>query len=81
MTEASDTRGGDRVSSDGETEVPARFTLVHGLAALTALLGVAMIVSALIGGGGPFSYGVVIGFIFVGAGLMRLRLLNLKGRQ
>lgn len=64
-----------------DTDVPPRFTLVHALAALTALLGAAMIVSALIGGGGPMSYGVVIGLIFVAAGLMRLRLLNLKARR
>lgn len=69
------------VPEETDVEAPPRFTLVHGLAALTALLGVAMIVSAIIGGGGPLSYGVLIGVIFVGAGLMRLRLLNLKARR
>lgn len=71
-----------RADDAGESVDDApRFTLVHGLAALTAVLGAAMIVSAIIGGGGPLSYGVVIGFIFVGAGLMRLRLLNLRARR
>lgn len=82
MTETPDTRPRSADGSDdAAVDAPPRFTLVHGLAALTALLGLAMIVSAIAGGGGPFSYGVVIGFIFVGAGLMRLRLLNLRARR
>lgn len=81
MTEFSATPPRGDGQEDRGADAPARFTLVHGLAALTALLGAAMIVGAIAGGGGPFSYGVVIGVIFLGAGLMRLRLLNLKARR
>ena len=57
-----------------------RFGIVHVLAAVTALLGVAMIVTALVGGGGAGSYGVLVGALFLAAGLMRLRLLSVRSR-
>ena len=60
---------------------PARFTVVHGLAVLTAVLGVLMIVGAIAGGGGPGSYGVLVGAFFVAAGVMRLRLLMVRARR
>lgn len=55
-----------------------RFGIVHVLATLTALIGVAMIVGALVGGGGAGSYGVLVGSLFLAAGLMRLRLLKAR---
>lgn len=57
------------------------FTVVHGLAVLTAVLGVLMIVGALAGGGGLGSYGVLIGAFFVAAGVMRFRLLKVRARE
>ncbi len=58
-----------------------RFGIVHALAALTALLGLAMIVTALVGGGGAGSYGVLVGALFLAAGVMRLRLLSVRRRR
>jgi hypothetical protein len=40
--------------------------------ALICALGVAMIVSALVRGGGPLALGVVLGVLFVGLGAGRL---------
>ena len=54
------------------------FGLVHLLAWLTTLIGVAMIVLALAGGGGIASYGVLVGALFAIAGGLRLRLLRAK---
>lgn len=56
------------------------FTVVQGLAVLTALLGVAMIVGAFSGGGGLGSFGVLVGAFFVAAGVMRLRLIRVRGQ-
>jgi hypothetical protein len=39
---------------------------------LMVLIGVAMIVQALAGGGGPLAVGVVLGLLFVAAGAGRL---------
>ncbi len=55
-------------------------TVVRLLAGLTAVIGLAMIVLALVGGGGIGSYGVLVGLFFVAAGLMRLRLIQARGR-
>lgn len=61
---------------DGEPSPALSFTLVHALAAMTIVLGLAMIVQALRGGGGLGSYGVLVGAFFVAAGVLRLRLLR-----
>ena len=58
-----------------------RVTAVRVLAAITAVLGVAMIVGAIAGGGGIGSYGVLVGAFFVAAGVMRLRLVHLRSRD
>ena len=42
------------------------------LSSLMVLIGVAMIVQALAGGGGPLAVGVVLGLLFVAAGAGRL---------
>jgi hypothetical protein len=42
------------------------------LSALIALVGVAMIVSAIAHGGGPLAYGVILGVLFVAVGAGRL---------
>jgi drug/metabolite transporter (DMT)-like permease len=42
------------------------------LSALIALVGVAMIVSAVAHGGGPLAYGVILGVLFVAVGAGRL---------
>lgn len=55
-------------------------TVVRVLAGVTALIGVAMIIVALIGGGGLGSYGVLVGLFFVAAGVMRLRLIQARAR-
>ena len=58
-------------------EPPAlSFTLIHLLAVMTIVLGAAMIVQAIRGGGGLGSYGVLVGAFFFAAGLLRLRLLR-----
>ena len=44
----------------------------HVLSAVIALLGVAMVVSAVARGGGPLAAGVVFGLLFVAAGAGRL---------
>jgi hypothetical protein len=54
------------------------FGLVHVMAIITGLIGVAMIVTAVAGGGGLGSYGVLIGAFFVAAGFMRFRLLKAR---
>lgn len=58
----------------------APITLIHVLAAATAIIGVLMIALALVGGGGLGSYGVLVGAFFVAAGLARLRLLRARAR-
>ena len=45
------------------------------LAAITALLGLYMIVAALVGGGGVQSYGVLVGPLFLAAGAGRVWIL------
>lgn len=55
-------------------------TVVQILAVITALCGVAMIVLALVGGGGLGSYGVLVGAFFLAAGVMRLRWIALRKR-
>lgn len=57
-----------------------RFTAIHVLAGITILLGIAMVVRAVTGGGGLGSYGVLVGLLFVAAGVLRLRLLSLRSR-
>ena len=42
------------------------------LSSLMVLIGVAMIVRALAGGGGPLAVGIVLGALFVAAGAGRL---------
>ena len=42
------------------------------LSALIALVGVAMIISAIAHGGGPLAYGVILGVLFVAVGAGRL---------
>ena len=42
------------------------------LSALMVIIGVAMIVQAIAGGGGPLAVGVVLGLLFVAAGAGRL---------
>jgi hypothetical protein len=42
------------------------------LSALMVLIGLAMIVRAVAGGGGPLAYGVVLGILFVAVGAGRL---------
>jgi hypothetical protein len=48
------------------------------MAALMVVLGAAMVVTALVRGGGPLAYGVIIGVLFVAAGALRLRV---EGRR
>lgn len=64
-----------------EPPASGSFTLVHGLALLTAVLGALMIVLAVAGGGGAGSYGVLVGALFLAAGLLRLRLLAKRARR
>lgn len=73
-----------RSSADADRdEMPPgpRYGIVHWLAGLTAVLGVLMIVGAIKGGGGPGSYGVLVGALFVAAGVTRLRLLEARRRR
>ena len=42
------------------------------LSSLMVLIGVAMVVQALAGGGGPLAVGIVLGLLFVAAGAGRL---------
>lgn len=58
--------------------VPAPPLLLMALASVTALIGAAMIVVAIAGGGGPGAYGVLIGVLFLAAGLLRIK--SLRGR-
>lgn len=51
-------------------DVHRRASLV--LSAAMAVIGVAILVRTLAGGGGPLSIGVVMGLLFVGAGAGRL---------
>ena len=51
----------------------------RALSALLCLLGVAMVVSALARGGGPLSFGVVLGVVFAGLGAGRLLLARGTG--
>ncbi len=64
----------------GEQRPQPPATVVQVLAALTALIGIAMIVLALVGGGGLGSYGVLVGAFFLAAGVMRLRWIALRKR-
>jgi hypothetical protein len=57
------------------------FTVVSALAALTAIIGAAMVILALAGGGGLGSYGVLVGAFFVAAGSMRLRLIRARAKE
>ena len=57
----------------------AHGAVVVGLAVVTVLLGVAMLVSTLARGGGPLSVGVVFGVLFVLGGGLRLYLLRKGG--
>ncbi|MFT4034739.1 MAG: hypothetical protein QM679_04080 [Patulibacter sp.] len=56
-------------------------TVVRALALLTAVLGLLMIVTALAGGGGLGSYGVLVGAFFLAAGVARLRLIAVRERE
>jgi hypothetical protein len=53
------------------------------LGALLCLIGVAMVVSTLVRGGGPAAFGVIVGVLFVLAGAGRLYVggLRLPGRS
>lgn len=51
------------------------------LSAILIVLGVAMVATAIVGGGGPFSYGVVIGVLFTVAGAARLWLATRGTRR
>jgi hypothetical protein len=44
----------------------------HLLSALMVLIGIALLVSTIARGGGPISFGVVLGVLFVAAGAGRL---------
>jgi hypothetical protein len=48
------------------------------LSGLMVLLGIAMLVRTLAGGGGPLATGVVFGVLFVAAGAARLYLIRRK---
>lgn len=50
------------------------------LGGLIALVGVAMVVAALAGGGGPLSFGVVLGVLFTLLGAARAWLARAQGR-
>lgn len=65
----------------GRPPLPVPPLLVAALAALTALLGLAMIVVALLGGGGVGSYGVLIGTLFLFAGGLRLWSMISRARE
>jgi ABC-type Na+ efflux pump permease subunit len=60
-------------------ERPPAFSVVQLLAVITMVLGAILVIQAVRGGGGPGSYGVLIGALFFAAGLMRLRYL--RGRR
>lgn len=49
------------------------------LSALMVVIGVALVVSTIAGGGGPVAVGVVMGILFVAAGAARLYLLTRRG--
>jgi hypothetical protein len=42
------------------------------LSSLMVLIGVAMIVRAIVGGGGPLAVGIVLGLLFIAAGAGRI---------
>lgn len=54
-------------------------TAPHLLAVVTVVLGGVMIVRAVDHGGGPASFGVLAGILFILAGGLRLWLLRLRG--
>ncbi|MDO9352474.1 MAG: hypothetical protein Q7T55_02195 [Solirubrobacteraceae bacterium] len=56
-------------------------TAIHLFAGLTVLLGVLMIVRAVANGGGVGAFGVLIGALFIAAGVLRLRLLAATRRN
>ncbi|HWI22866.1 MAG TPA: hypothetical protein VNT22_09665 [Baekduia sp.] len=47
-------------------------TVTHLLSAVLVLLGVAILISTVARGGGPISFGVVLGALFVAAGAGRI---------
>jgi hypothetical protein len=51
-------------------DIHRRATLV--LSAAMAVIGIAMIVVTLVGGGGPFALGLLLGVLFTAAGAGRL---------
>jgi hypothetical protein len=72
----SDARPGDPARGDGPAGPSGPRRGLYGgatvvLSSLVALLGVAMIVIALAGGGGPLARGVLVGLLFVLAGAGR----------
>ena len=50
------------------------------LSLVLVLLGVAMVVRAVAGGGGPLAYGVILGLLFAAAGAGRLWVERRGGR-
>jgi hypothetical protein len=68
-----------REGSGAERPQPP-LTVVYVLAGLTAVIGIAMIILALVGGGGLGSYGVLVGAFFLAAGVARLRLIHARAR-
>lgn len=51
------------------------------LSAILIVIGIVMVVTAVSGGGGPLSYGVVVGVLFTLAGAARLWLATKGGRR
>jgi hypothetical protein len=49
------------------------------MSTILVLLGVAIIVSTLVNGGGALSFGLLLGVLFIAAGLARLYLLGRTG--
>lgn len=50
----------------------AHRSAVRFLSTLMVIVGIALVVRALVGGGGPLSTGVVVGLLFVAAGAGRI---------
>jgi len=57
----------------------AYFESAKVLSVLLVLIGVAMIVSTLVRGGGPLAIGLILGVAFVALGLARIRLARALG--
>lgn len=51
------------------------------LSAILIVIGIVMVATAVSGGGGPLSYGVVVGVLFTLAGAARLWLATKGGRR